>query len=534
MGMPKLKLLPSSLSRVDEGTSTAPPTSNELREAIRAQFESLVNFCVGDAEVQSEPTFKVFEKALVPRVYELARLFIVLFLCVREEREQAGIPAQLEVEGRRYQRKPPQPRNFNTLFGVVRYWRIYLRGPRSPAGRLGFHPLDVKLGLTADRMSMNLLSLATRLSTKLSFAQTHAVLGWFLLTVPSTEVIEQAVLGFGKRTGEWFEKAPAPEGDGEVLLMLFDGKAPPTATEQELQRRRGKRRKVKAKSQRHRGRKQRSYYGSKKRRKKGDKSKNGRVATMVVMYTLKRSGKSLLGPINRRVYASFAPKRHAFEVARREANKRGFGEGSRKVVQIVTDGDEDLATYARAFFPGAIHTIDVFHVIEYLWKAGKCLHREGSQSLNVWVEEQKDRLYRGKVVETIAELRRTLETIPTTGPGNKGKRKRLGGVIEYLAKRSDKMNYGELLARDLEIGSGIVEGAIKNIIGGRFDQGGMRWIRERAEALLQLRCLEVNGDWEAFIDWVHDDMRTAGQSHGRRLRLQQAAPAPLPKLAVAA
>jgi hypothetical protein len=255
---------------------------------------------------------------------------------------------------------------------------------------------------------------------------------------------------------------------------------------------------------------------------------------MVVMYTLKRQGKSLLGPINRRFYASFAPKRHAFEVARREANKRGFGEGSGKLVQIVTDGDEDLATYAKAFFPGAIHTIDVFHVVEYLWKAGKCLHREGSRVLGSWVEEQKDLLYRGKAGDILGELRRTLAVIPATGPGNKGKRKRLAGVIEYLAKRIDKMNYAELLARDLELGSGMVEGAIKNLIGGRFDQGGMRWIKERAEALLQLRCLEANGDWESFIDWVHADMSAAGQAHGRRLRLQQAVPAPLPKLAEAA
>src|SRR6266498_1263494 len=123
-----------------------------------------------------------------------------------------------------------------------------------------------------------------------------------------------------------------------------------------------------------------------------------------------------------------------------------------------------------------------------------------------------------------------LLVIPATGPGNKGKRKRLNGVIEYLDKRREKMNYGELLDRDLEIGSGIVEGAIKSIIGGRFDQGGMRWIKERAEALLQLRCLEVNGDWDAFIDWVHDDMRERAKSRGHRIRLQQNAPEPLPKL----
>ena len=36
---------------------------------------------------------------------------------------------------------------------------------------------------------------------------------------------------------------------------------------------------------------------------------------MVVMYTLHKEGDLLLGPRNRRVYASFGPKRHAFEFA---------------------------------------------------------------------------------------------------------------------------------------------------------------------------------------------------------------------------
>jgi len=36
------------------------------------------------------------------------------------------------------------------------------------------------------------------------------------------------------------------------------------------------------------------------------------------------------------------------------------------------------------------------------------------------------------------------------------------------------------------------------------ESGGMRWIKERAEALLQLRCSEVNNDWDAFISYFHD------------------------------
>jgi hypothetical protein len=29
----------------------------------------------------------------------------------------------------------------------------------------------------------------------------------------------------------------------------------------------------------------------------------------------------------------------------------------------------------------------------------------------------------------------------------------------------------------------------------------MRWVRGKAEMLLHLRCIELNGDWSTFVDW---------------------------------
>ncbi len=50
------------------------------------------------------------------------------------------------------------------------------------------------------------------------------------------------------------EAAEAPEGDGEVLIIEADGKATPTATDEELEKRRKKRGKnKKGCSQLHRG-----------------------------------------------------------------------------------------------------------------------------------------------------------------------------------------------------------------------------------------------------------------------------------------
>ena len=66
------------------------------------------------------------------------------------------------------------------------------------------------------------------------------------------------------------------------------------------------------------------------------------------------------------------------------------------------------------------------------------------------------------------------------------------------------MNYKKYIDEDLPIGTGIVEGAVRYVISERTDCSGMRWIPEKAEALLRLRCLELNGDWNEFFNWGYD------------------------------
>jgi hypothetical protein len=506
------------------------PTESELRERLSRQAQELSSFAQDPRPSGGkELTFKAFEEALIPMVFALARTAVTLFLACAERREEKRIPSRLERGGRVFRPAPAQARNLETWFGVVRYFRTYMREVGEGAHR-GFYPLDLTLGLTADRVSMTLLSVAVRLATKLSFSEARSVLQWFLPTVPSTELIEQAALGLGRHTAEWFESgAPAFENEGEVLVVMIDSKGIPTATDSELKKRRRPHRKAgRAISPRHRGRQQRRRRGRRPRRAKGDKSKNAKMATVVVMYTLKRQGPYLLGPINRWIYASFAPKKHAFAIAKREANKRGFGPDSGKVVQLVTDGDPDLGCYARQYFADAIHTVDIMHVFEKLWSAGECIHREGSPELQKWFDRQRDLLYEGKTRRVLLELHRHLDATPKKGPGNKGKRQRLEGAIRYIEKRIDQMKYDELIAQDLEVSSGPVEGAVKYIVGRRCDHGGMRWIKERSEAILQLRCIEINGNWDDFIGYVHDRIQRSARETAERVRIQQKQAAPLP------
>jgi hypothetical protein len=90
------------------------------------------------------------------------------------------------------------------------------------------------------------------------------------------------------------------------------------------------------------------------------------------------------------------------------------------------------------------------------------------------------------------------------------------------------------LAQDLEICSGPTEGAVKNVIGKRCDHGGMRWIRERAEALQQSRYIEINGDWDRFAEFTHNQLWAQSLVEHQRFRLQTSTASELPNLAEAA
>jgi hypothetical protein len=502
-----------------EDDATTILTTAEVKARIEQEVGELVTWVSSGESL----TFFAFEAQLVPRVLALGGLFVQLFLCMRHERFQA---AHTDA-GPGYKQHGPYSRLLGTFFGKVRYWRTYFY--RKGAG---YYPLDVELGLTGDGFSMVLRSYAARLATKVSYAQAVLLLTMFLRWSPVQESIEDMVLGLGRHSGAWFESAPAPEGDGEVLIIQIDSKATPTATQAELEKRRGKRApNPHPGSQRHRGRAARQQRGSKKRRQKGDKAKNGKMATIVTMYTLKqRADGQLEGPINKKVYASYAPKRHAVAIARREATKRGFGPESGKLIQVVTDGDNDLERYIGAYFPAAEHTIDIYHVTEYLWEAGECLYKERSTELSEWVEGQKEALYAGRAAAIVDEIDKRLARFD---PGRQSTRQRLEKVRTYIAKRVDKMNYKQLRERDLEISSGAVEGAVNYVIARRFDCGGMRWIKERAEHLLQLRCIEVNDDWDAFIEFVHDRTREQAQRERRNLSLKCTTPAPLPTYGLA-
>jgi hypothetical protein len=357
----------------------------------------------------------------------------------------------------------------------------------------------------------------------------------FLGRAPAVATVEEWVLGLGRPADVSLTSGPQPADDGEVLVIECDGKAAPTATAEELAKRRGRRgRHGKACScgcQRHRGRARRSRRGRKTRRHKGDKSKNGKSATLVVLYPLRRGDDGRRhGPINKKVFGTFSSRRKALEWAREQATRRGFPPETKKTVQVVFDGEECLEKRMRQLFPQAILTLDVRHAQEKLWRAGRQFHPEGSDELRAWVEPLEGLLYQGRGEELLRRLDRELGRVSRRGPGTKGKRQTLGRVIDYLRKRVKLMDYEAWRQQDLVIASGVVEGAARYVVGERLDNSGMRWIKERAEAVLLLRCIEVNGDWEEFMMWSQEQ-RSQELRRGEVVQIRSKTPTQLPQAA---
>src|SRR5713226_5968209 len=497
-----------SLADCKRSHEQSPPSIQHIQDQIRSTCEDIIHFC----SQETEANFYQTEQSLQVKISSLACLCLQLFLMSFQEHFDYSI----WLEDRNYYKGCLVSRTIKTIYGEVRYWRHYLA--RKDGG--GFYPVDARIGLTGDGFTPLVMSLATRLATRVSFSASVLLFRCFYGWSPSSEAIQHLIMGMGKDSVAYMEHAQAPTDDGDILVIEVDGKATPTATEAELDKRRGKRRKTPhaCGCARHRGQAKRACRacrGKKKRRKPGDKSKNGRSITLVVMYTLKRGDDGRLhGPINKQVWGSYAPRKVMLAWARRQATKRGFPPGTAKRIHIVVDGETCLHDGLAVLFPQATFALDIRHVEERLWKVGRTLHGPDPNAVAHWVEEQRELLYAGRATQLITGCKTFRLTLSARAKRDAAKRASLSDPIGYLEKRLSMMAYKDLIEADLVIASGIVEGAARYVVGERLDCSGMRWIPERAEALLHLRCIELNGDWERFFEWGYQrwlDQMRAGQ-----------------------
>lgn len=140
--------------------------------------------------------------------------------------------------------------------------------------------------------------------------------------------------------------------------------------------------------------------------------------------------------------------------------------------------------------------LDIIHVMEYVWEAGTALYGEKGKEREPWVSKTALEILRGKVGYVVGGLKQRLTKDPT---GLRESQKIvLKKVIRYFENHRHMMRYDVFLKAGYPIATGVIEGACGSLVKERTDCSGMRWTKKGVQAVLDLRALKRNGDWDNY------------------------------------
>jgi hypothetical protein len=168
-----------------------------------------------------------------------------------------------------------------------------------------------------------------------------------------------------------------------------------------------------------------------------------------------------------------------------------MGVEAAKLVIFLADGGPWCWNLCQTHFPQAVQILDVFHLARNVYKAAAIFWGDRTAKAHVWAKEILIELLRGNFDEVIAELTRmTFVSVKA-----REERRRL---IGYLTANRGRMDYPTYLAQGYPIGSGVIEGACRHVIGQRMKGSGRRWNDAGAEAMARLRAIECSRRWDQF------------------------------------
>jgi len=138
--------------------------------------------------------------------------------------------------------------------------------------------------------------------------------------------------------------------------------------------------------------------------------------------------------------------------------------------------------------------IDFVHVLEYLWKATWCFHPEGDPAAEAWVRRHAGNILAGKATRVAGAIRRAATKAGLQPPRRAG----ADTCAAYLTNKRAYLDYPTALQRGWPIATGVIEGACRHLVKDRMDLTGARWGLDGAEAILKLRALRSNGDFDEY------------------------------------
>jgi hypothetical protein len=138
--------------------------------------------------------------------------------------------------------------------------------------------------------------------------------------------------------------------------------------------------------------------------------------------------------------------------------------------------------------------VDCVHVMEYLWDAAWCFFEEGDPAAERWVQEKARAVLDGQASTVAASIRRKATRLGL----EQAKRKNADTCADYLLAKRAYLDYPTALTNGWPIATGVIEGACRHLIKDRMDITGARWGLQSAEAVLKLRALRSNSDFDEY------------------------------------
>jgi hypothetical protein len=147
---------------------------------------------------------------------------------------------------------------------------------------------------------------------------------------------------------------------------------------------------------------------------------------------------------------------------RLEAERRGYVKAQTRL--FLADGAQHIRDAWQKHFHESVFILDWAHGSEHLGNCAKALFGEGSEKARGWYLKHKDMLWEGKLDALIEELEKQSRRLgkPEDGDSPANPRKVLHtNAYSYFPNNRAAMDYPRFRAQGWPIGSGVVEGAVK-------------------------------------------------------------------------
>jgi hypothetical protein len=172
-----------------------------------------------------------------------------------------------------------------------------------------------------------------------------------------------------------------------------------------------------------------------------------------------------------------------------EASRRGWSRALLKVV--MGDGAEWIWNITELHFPGAIQIIDLYHARQHLWEVARKLYPNEEGKQKAWMKMHQKLLDRGKIEKLVDALR-------AIKSDNTEIAEKVRAEADYFERNRERMRYPKFRRQHLFVGSGVIEAGCKTVIAARLKRSGMFWTVRGANAIMALRCCQLNGEFENY------------------------------------